>query len=122
MDRNIVLCVALAVNLLSLPSRGAWIEIAHPLNEQVDDAVAPLAGSVDRNAELGSNSIYEPGVAPLAGSVDRNSTFLRLTHEAVPVAPLAGSVDRNCAVWLICLLLVSSLPSRGAWIEIIIRC
>ena len=55
--------------------------------------VAPLAGSVDRNLQLWCGADDE-GVAPLAGSVDRNAfrwPALRYTK----VAPLAGSVDRN---------------------------
>ena len=38
-----------SAHLLSLPSRGAWIEM--PLNnaKDVTERVAPLAGSVDRN-------------------------------------------------------------------------
>ena len=34
------------------------------------------------------------------------------------VAPLAGSVDRNDHLAKDCLVLLWSLPSRGAWIEI----
>ena len=56
-------------------------------------------------------------VAPLAGSVDRNA-FRRVREMLHWVAPLAGSVDRNeffffggAGRWV-------SLPSRGAWIEI----
>ena len=36
--------------LPSLPSRGAWIEIADALNDNVGVFVAPLPGSVDRNS------------------------------------------------------------------------
>ena len=56
-------------------------------------------------------------VAPLAGSVDRN--LVRL-HPAPgkAVAPLAGSVDRNWPEMLPPGLCGTSLPSRGAWIEI----
>ena len=58
--------------------------------------VAPLAGSVDRNCP-GPDGDRRPAVAPLAGSVDRN----RQDVEAKPV--------KN-----------ASLPSRGAWIEIML--
>ena len=83
-----------SAHLLSLPSRGAWIEIflivyfwSNPKQ------VAPLAGSVDRNvATMVWTGI--PCVAPLAGSVDRNVT-LTYDQEHIPM----------------------SLPSRGAWIE-----
>ena len=35
---------------MSLPSRGAWIEICSRSSGQPRPRVAPLAGSVDRNA------------------------------------------------------------------------
>ena len=80
--------------------------------------VAPLAGSVDRNVFY---SLYlgGSGVAPLAGSVDRNHAGdgYRLI---LAVAPLAGSVDRNIhALFVQRLASVRSLPSRGAWIEMV---
>ena len=58
------------------------------------EEVAPLAGSVDRNCRAGC-SLPGTGVAPLAGSVDRNP---------------AATPPRMCRP--------TSLPSRGAWIEI----
>ena len=36
------------------------------------EAVAPLAGSVDRNSLVAKDNLYRLVVAPLAGSVDRN--------------------------------------------------
>ena len=57
-------------------------------------AVAPLAGSVDRNLISKHIVIRFVTVAPLAGSVDRN-IYHELTEIAALVAPLAGSVDRN---------------------------
>ena len=79
---------------MSLPSRGAWIEIATATARWAATAVAPLAGSVDRNVlnERTANRTFS--VAPLAGSVDRNRTPV-FTRYGCPVAPLAGSVDRN---------------------------
>ena len=41
------------------------------LDELVGDDVAPLAGSVDRNADNNVVKVVQD-VAPLAGSVDRN--------------------------------------------------
>ena len=59
-------------------------------------------------------------VAPLAGSVDRNAE--RMEKQVKPwVAPLAGSVDRNCNLTCASMRRVRSLPSRGAWIEICLR-
>ena len=57
-------------------------------------------------------------VAPLAGSVDRN-TVCRSFCAALAVAPLAGSVDRNSLHRKNIRVPLRSLPSRGAWIEIL---
>ena len=61
-----------------------------------------------------------PAVAPLAGSVDRNVSvcFATLAPDT-EVAPLAGSVDRNTTEVPTVKPVVMSLPSRGAWIEIL---
>ena len=55
-------------------------------------------------------------VAPLAGSVDRN-TGKGEKGRATVVAPLAGSVDRNSSLAGNIGSVGTSLPSRGAWIE-----
>ena len=60
-----------SAHLLSLPSRGAWIEIRSPSSTALTCRVAPLAGSVDRN-KISGMLATKVGVAPLAGSVDRN--------------------------------------------------
>ena len=80
----------------SLPSRGAWIEMAYSKLADLYTIVAPLAGSVDRNHAVGDVDRVATGVAPLAGSVDRN-----------PAAGAAGHAPDT------------SLPSRGAWIEMV---
>ena len=79
--------------------------------------VAPLAGSVDRNVEDVSIHPRLLAVAPLAGSVDRNGASMPQNRSA-GVAPLAGSVDRNDALENGGRMPQTSLPSRGAWIEI----
>ena len=66
--------------------------------------VAPLAGSVDRNAAGATSGALWP-VAPLAGSVVGTSlpsrgAWIEISRWAgkdrlASVAPLAGSVDRN---------------------------
>ena len=125
--------------ILSLPSRGAWIEMTIGSALSSGLGVAPLAGSVDRNIERVDYEMHKV-VAPLAGSVDRNHhRQQRLgAHRVAPlagsvdrnsvpgrngvlhyVAPLAGSVDRNTAFALPASGLGESLPSRGAWIEIL---
>ena len=78
----------------SLPSRGAWIEIHFLALPDLVHRVAPLTGSVDRNKEVDSG-LLKLSVAPLTGSVDRNKKLCRVSVTS----------DR-------------SLPSRGAWIEI----
>ena len=103
----------------SLPSRGAWIEIVTPCCSIASRLlVAPLAGSVDRNTIYLAQCISYFTVAPLAGSVDRNVHILRVAA-VDDVAPLAGSVDRNKSPATRLPEPWTSLPSRGAWIEII---
>ena len=105
-------------------------------------AVAPLAGSVDRNAERMEKQVKPWMVAPLAGSVDRNGSVAsgyNRSGRSLPsrgawieickspptwafrmmVAPLAGSVDRNRSTLTQEIDTYESLPSRGAWIEIL---
>ena len=78
----------------SLPSRGAWIEMTSQQASNAMYQVAPLTGSVDRNCGRGEQGLDPVVVAPLTGSVDRNSVGA-LDVLADPVAPLTGSVDRN---------------------------
>ena len=63
-----------AVYMMSLPSRGAWIEISSSGRSWSSSSVAPLAGSVDRNQQY-NGFVVLTVVAPLAGSVDRNSAL-----------------------------------------------
>ena len=101
---------------MSLPSRGAWIEILKDFGSMHTVTVAPLAGSVDRNTNIYAIKDELAEVAPLAGSVDRNRKGKK-TLTAPLVAPLAGSVDRNFINLQFIRAAVLSLPSRGAWIE-----
>ena len=78
----------------SLPSRGAWIEIIYARMSAVFSAVAPLAGSVDRNPSL------EEGQENLLRSLPSRGAWIEIS----------GST-----LWE---MLLRSLPSRGAWIEI----
>ena len=89
--------VLMSFRVKSLPSRGAWIEIGGGDDPPGICPVAPLAGSVDRNIDYyTANGWVQGKVAPLAGSVDRNRKL----------EPYPGRSD-------------PSLPSRGAWIEIL---
>ena len=102
----------------SLPSRGAWIEIRVQGRTPAIAPVAPLAGSVDRNY-LHKKGERLHRVAPLAGSVDRNLLDQAVLAAEFDVAPLAGSVDRNYLVLYCHFARTRSLPSRGAWIEML---
>ena len=53
---------------LSLPSRGAWIEITIDNNVWAPTAVAPLAGSVDRNGNVDRIRRAEQGSLPSRGA------------------------------------------------------
>ena len=108
--------------------------------QEVQPWVAPLTGSVDRNAFCRAVLWRRRRVAPLTGSVDRNyttcppaaSTLASLPSRGAwiempllmrlscwkKVAPLTGSVDRNPTLPAATQYVTESLPSRGAWIEI----
>ena len=115
-DRNVIAVAQLFGLDMSLPSRGAWIEIiifrkiAHS-----SFSVAPLTGSVDRNSRKMWKSCPATSL-PSRGAwiemVQRHSLSMRPT-----VAPLTGSVDRNLCPETSYLSPTRSLPSRGAWIE-----
>ena len=79
--------------VLSLPSRGAWIEMTMVM------PVAPAYQSLPSRGAWIEIELY----AADAG--------------AGPVAPLAGSVDRNESLRDQLNEALESLPSRGAWIE-----
>ena len=82
---------------MSLPSRGAWIEMLPPVRSHSLTPVAPLAGSVDRNDTKTLESIYQKLSLPSRGA------WIEIWRWQIPI---------GCSV---------SLPSRGAWIEIIAR-
>ena len=76
-DRNGLNVLLWIMNLWSLPSRGAWIEMPRRLPTLERPApVAPLAGSVDRNRLADRLHVIMREVAPLAGSVDRNTALV----------------------------------------------
>ena len=80
---------------MSLPTRGAWIEIYDVASAIKAYMVAPHAGSVDRNPLPAFHTARSTRVAPHAGSVDRNISLWDAYQEMQAVAPHAGSVDRN---------------------------
>ena len=59
-------------SLLSLPSRGAWIEIEYNTGKSLWAASLPSRGAWIE-ITLAEAIAYIEAVAPLAGSVDRNS-------------------------------------------------
>ena len=83
---------------------------------QVVRVVAPLAGSAGRNPLMICTPL-ESTVAPLAGSAGRNRGHGRIVHVKY-VAPLAGSAGRNAQAVHAVYNTPSSLPSRGARVEI----
>ena len=102
---------------MSLPSGGAWIEITASAASNEGRGVAPLAGSVDRNGSERLRKLREQ-VAPLAGSVDRNKMQCNAAEGWETSLPSRGAwiemqyMGARYEQW------AESLPSRGAWIEI----
>ena len=81
-------------SLTSLPSRGAWIEMLLWVLVAMAAAVAPLAGSVDRNF------VRADDAAEATASLPSRGAWIEITcctsaSSSPSVAPLAGSVDRN---------------------------
>ena len=87
-----------------------------PHSEHGPQIVAPLTGSEGRNAYT-RNRLQTAVVAPLTGSEGRNSQHRKLGYDVL-VAPLTGSEGRNAKALAILYRLISSLPSRGARVEI----
>ena len=52
------------MNVQSLPSRGAWIEMGGNFTDAEGQQVAPLAGSVDRNGRCALEPSRLPGRSP----------------------------------------------------------
>ena len=87
-DRNSVKELKALYKKMSLPSRGAWIEMATEHGYILGLAVvAPLAGSVDRNLGNLVGAATANRVAPLAGSVDRNEMGCGKTLTAIGRSP-----------------------------------
>ena len=79
---------------MSLPSRGAWIEISTAPAPSLEVVVAPLAGSVDRNIQpTMAEDSYQKSLPSRGAWIEILLGKLRAAREMV--APLAGSVDRN---------------------------
>ena len=75
---------------------------------------------MDRNPQYAPDVLGELTVAPLTGSVDRNPDIWRHSRTASLVAPHTGSVDRTSVRQAVLIRLRwMSLPSRGAWIEMV---
>ena len=116
MDRNPDLLENTMTVRLSLPARGAWIEIPLATPMTATRKVAPREGSVDRNCLCKNCIVLLKGVAPREGSVDRNllhKTVLILQQQSLPargawieIKVMLQEGERNL-----------SLPARGAWIE-----
>ena len=125
---------------LSLPARGAWIEIcttSRPIATRLSRSpqgerglksqrlcgrdnccVAPRKGSVDWNQELVSYVHWLPPSLPARGA------WIEILHPPffspfIMVAPRKGSVDWNTFKRGKSSEFQVSLPARGAWIEIL---
>ena len=72
MDRNCNDEKAVALDVLSSPARGTWIEIADSAAWKAINAVVPRKGDVDRNTVY-AGGIPEALVVPRKGDVDRNA-------------------------------------------------
>ena len=128
------------LDIMSLPSRGAWIEIllSRLINQAIQSLpsrgawiemslrflLSPLSRRRSLHGERGLKLCpvlmfaFSHIVAPFTGSVDWNS-FTQLTQPySFQVAPFTGSVDWNRQTNWVSLWHILSLPSRGAWIEI----
>ena len=81
-------------SLPSLPSRGAWIEIIKRDAYRLGMTVAPLAGSVDRNSASFSSLSEVRASLPSRGAWIEIQILHHVTSQ-VYVAPLAGSVDET---------------------------
>ena len=100
----------------SLPTRGAWIEISMLPYPRRTSRVAPHAGSVDRNQNVGY--ISEDGVV----SLPTRGAWIEIGHHCRKykihhVAPHAGSVDRNLKDVFGVTEGSASLPTQGSWFE-----
>ena len=81
-------------------------------------SVALRKESVDRNDKISTILITRETVALRKESVDRNIARCQLPTPE-PVALRKESVDRNCRYPACCVVLLSSLSARRAWIEIV---
>ena len=96
-DRNVICVYRSFASAQSLPSRGAWIEILLGFAGTVSQVSLPSRGAwIEINVQAWHSSPV--AVAPLAGSVDRNDKNCKQNAHLSAVAPLAGSVDRNPAL------------------------
>ena len=104
-----------SAHLLSLPSRGAWIEIIRRSRSHRPASVAPLAGSVDRNRLL------SPILKVPAGSLPSRGAWIEMLHCQAACSPRASLPSRGAWIEINSLSrfqpTTTSLPSRGAWIE-----
>ena len=116
-DWNRLTLKAIRIWVASLLSRGAWIEIVFWRKWCYGIRVAPLTRSVDWN-KITVFVIGCKDVAPLTRSVDWNA-LCYVKAEDYHVAPLTRSVDWNALLLSAARIVLPSLLSRGAWIEIL---
>ena len=101
---------------VSLPSRGAWIEIKRFGGPHGRGKSLPSRGAwIEIRLLRSSGAGY--------GSLPSRGAWIEMPRRkwcvsAANVAPLTGSVDRNFVIPVMYRGVCMSLPSRGAWIEI----
>ena len=110
-------CAVIGDVSLSLPTRGAWIEMWMNLSLMVKTIVAPHAGSVDRNHSFVNNYFAKILSLPTRGAWIEISQRITVLFGATGSLPTRGAwiemskvADMNATA--------ASLPTRGAWIEI----
>ena len=107
---------------MSLPSRGAWIEISTPWMWSAPAASLPSRGAWIEILWTTPVSCGWILSLPSRGAWIEIPQSVRGAEKYKTVAPLAGSVDRNCSTPIPSRRCPWSLPSRGAWIEISVLC
>ena len=95
--------------LLSLPTRGAWIEISMSISVTTLCSVAPHTGSVDWNQDYMDLLEYQCGRSP-HGERGLKSLWCGGLRITLDVAPHTGSVDWNFLPFAINLLLCCRSP------------
>ena len=118
-DRNAAVPSTTAKPCTSLPTRGAWIEIAPCCWLSASRWSLPTRGAW-------IEMLWPPECCPCTASLPTRGAWIEIrpalsSDWTARVAPHAGSVDRNWTRGRATSWMTGSLPTRGAWIEIGLR-